>query len=157
MNGAAGDMHEEGLVLELRGHYALVETVQQEACAHCEARGACMTMGGGKQRVISAVNQAHAEPGDRVRMAMTRRAVLGAGFLVYMVPVIALIVGAALGKAYGPRFGWDSQVAAALLGGVCLAVAWFALKAISRRVAGKKEFAVRVVRILAKGEADAVD
>lgn len=157
MNTNRSDMHEEGVVRELRGHYALVETVQQEACAYCEAKGACMALGGEKQRVVSALNQARAEPGDRVQMAMTRKAVLGASFLVYMVPVIALILGAALGKAYGPSYGWDAEPAAMASGVVFLAVSWMGLRAVSRRVAGKKDFAVRVVRILAKGEANAVD
>ena len=100
-------MQEEGVVLETMGGLAQVETAQQEACKSCGARGACQTLGGDKRRVIAAVNQVGAQAGDRVMLAMARKGVLGASFLVYMVPVFALLAGALVGKELGPSWGLE--------------------------------------------------
>lgn len=153
-------MTEQGFVREIRGGLAMVETVQTEACSHCAGRGACQMMGGEKMRLVPAINEAGAGEGDRVLVAARRKSVLGAGFLVYMGPVIALILGAALGKAYGPQYGYDAQVAAVVLGLSLLALCWFGVSRLSKRLAGSDKLAVKVVRVIAKAEnggADAVD
>ncbi len=132
----------------------MVETVQTEACSHCAAKGACQMMGGEKIRLVPAINEAGADEGDRVLVAAKRKGVLGAGFMVYMVPVIALILGAALGKAYGPRYGYDSQVSAVVLGLSLLALCWFGVSRLSKRLAGSEHLAVKVVRVIAKADED---
>ncbi|RJX33877.1 MAG: hypothetical protein C4525_08395 [Desulfarculus sp.] len=151
------DMQEEGRVVQTLGGLAQVETIQQEACKSCGARGACHTLGGDKKRIISALNQAQAQPGDRVLLSMPRKGVLGASFLVYMLPVIALLAGAALGKRLGPAWGWEGQTGAVVLGLVSLLVVWFVLRRISARLARRRELTVKVVRILEKGVGDAVE
>lgn len=146
------EMHEQGTVREVRGGLAVVESVQTDACAGCAAKGACHTMGGSKTRLISALNQAGAQEGDRVLMALPRRGALGAGFLVYILPVLALIIGALAGQRLGPGWGYDPTNAAVVLGLGSLAVCWLFLRWLSSRLAGRREFAVRVVRVLPKEE-----
>jgi len=150
-------MQEEGVVLQTMGGLAQVETTQQEACKSCGARGACQALGGDKKRVIAAVNQVGAQKGDRVVMAMPAKGVLGASFLVYMVPVFALLVGAAVGKKLGPSLGLSGQTGAIILGVLSLLGAWYILRQVSERLAGRKELTVKVVRILQQGEGDALE
>ena len=114
-------------------------------------------LGGDSKREVKALNLAGAGVGDRVLVTMPRRAALGAGFLVYMVPVLALIVGAALGNHWGPAWGWGSQNAAVALGLGALILSWLGLRLISTRVARGGGFTVRIVRVIQKGESDAVD
>lgn len=147
------DMHEEGKVLAVQGGLAQVETVQTEACSHCVAKTSCQTMGGVKKRMIWAINEAKAKQGDRVLLALPRRGVLGAGFLVYMVPVLALILGSSVGKSYGPQWGWDEQNAAVLLGFSALTITWLILRKVSKALGRKKEFKVRLVRVLKQKDA----
>ncbi|MCF8031455.1 MAG: SoxR reducing system RseC family protein [Desulfarculaceae bacterium] len=150
-------MQEEGVVVDTMGGLAQVETAQQEACKSCGARGACQTMGGDKRRVIAAVNQVGAQAGDRVMLAMARKGVLGASFLVYMVPVFALLAGALAGKKLGPAWGLGPQSGAVVLAALALLVAWLVLRRVSKRLAGRKELTVKVVRILQQGERDALE
>jgi sigma-E factor negative regulatory protein RseC len=150
-------MREEGVVVETAGGVAQVETTQQEACKSCGARGACQTLGGDKRRVVTAINQVQAAPGDKVLLTMPRKGVLGASFLVYMLPVFALLAGAALGKKLGPAWGWGAQTGAVVLGAASLLATWFLLRKISKRLAGRKELTVKVVRILQQGERDALE
>jgi len=150
-------MQEEGLVVKIMGGMAQVETTQQEACKSCGAQGMCHAMGGDKIRVVTALNQVGASVGDKVIMAMPRKGVLGASFLVYMVPVAALLVGASLGRRWGQAWGLEPQTSAVVLGGAALVGAWLVLRKVSRRLAGRKELTVTVVRILRKGEGDALE
>lgn len=150
-------MQEEGVVVQTRAGLAQVETTQQEACKSCGAQQACHALSGSKKRVVSAVNQVQAKTGDRVLLSMPRKGVLGATFLVYMVPVMALIAGAALGKRLAPSWGWEGQTGAVILGLAALVLAWLVLRRISQRLARRKELTVKVVRILKEGEGDAVE
>jgi sigma-E factor negative regulatory protein RseC len=156
-NLSSTHMSEEGVVLQIMGGLAQVETIQQEACHSCGARGACHALGGGKRRIINAINQVGASVGDKVLLAMPRKGVLGASALVYMVPVLALLVGAMVGKQLGPSWGLEGQTGAVLLGALGLLVAWLVLRAVSKRLAGRKELTVKVVRILQQGEGDALE
>jgi len=150
-------MQEEGRVVEVRGGLALVEAVQSDACASCGARDACHALGGDRQRVVRALNPVGAAVGDRVLMTMPRRAVLGASFLVYMVPVLALLVGAVVGQRLGPAWGLSPTGGAVLLGLAALAAAWLALRIVSRNLGRRDSFQVKIVRVVQKGEVDAVD
>ncbi|MCB2187503.1 MAG: SoxR reducing system RseC family protein [Deltaproteobacteria bacterium] len=150
-------MEEEGQVTAIRGGVATVETVQKEACAHCAAKGACEALGGDKTRTITALNEVHAEVGDRVMLAAPRKTVMGAGFLVYIVPVFALLLGAVAGKKWGPLLGLGTQGGAVLFGVAALSLCWLGLRLISNRVAGSKNFTIRVVKIVQKGDTDALD
>ncbi|MBU1274559.1 MAG: SoxR reducing system RseC family protein [Proteobacteria bacterium] len=145
------------MVVKIMGGMAQVETTQQEACKSCGAQGMCHAMGGDKIRVVTALNQVGASVGDKVIMAMPRKGVLGASFLVYMVPVAALLVGASLGRRWGQAWGLEPQTSAVVLGGAALVGAWLVLRKVSRRLAGRKELTVTVVRILRKGEGDALE
>jgi sigma-E factor negative regulatory protein RseC len=150
-------MREEGVVRSVTGGLAMVESAASEACASCGARGACHSLGGERSRVVTAHNQAGARVGDRVLLAMPRRSALSAGFLVYLGPVLALIAGAALGQRLFLRAGWDPEAGAIVLALVFLAGAWLGLHWLSPRLAKRKGFAVRIVRVLQKGDRDAVD
>ena len=156
-NLAVDQMQEEGLVRSLHGGLAQVESTQSEACASCGAKGACYAMGGEKTRVVTALNEAGAQVGDKVLLTMPRKAVLGASFLAYMVPVLGLILGATLGNSLAPNWGWDAQTGAVVLGLGGLAGSWLLVSLIAKKLAKKSNFTVRIVRVLEKGATDALD
>jgi sigma-E factor negative regulatory protein RseC len=154
---ADGEMHEEGVVTALVRDQAVVKTVQQDACHHCSVKGACQAMGGGKERQVTALNQAGAMVGDRVALGIGSGSALSAGFLAYLVPVLALLAGAAAGKSWGPFWGLSDQSAAVVTGLAALAVAWVVVRWLSDRLARRGRFMVKVVAVVQKGEADAVE
>jgi sigma-E factor negative regulatory protein RseC len=51
---------------------------------------------------VAARNEVGAKVGDEVRVTVASKTFLKASFLVYMVPVTALILGALLGDTLGP-------------------------------------------------------
>jgi sigma-E factor negative regulatory protein RseC len=108
--------HEEGTVTGM-GPGELVEvTVERgEACGSCEARGACQTLGGQtKDLIVLAQNRAGAVEGDRVRLTLEESAVVKASAVLYLVPAIGLIAGAAAGYAIASGRGWDVNATSAI-------------------------------------------
>ena len=143
-------VEEEGTVVELRGPLALVRAVPSAQCAGCAAAGACHGGGSGGEKVVEAVNEAGASPGDRVVMALQSGALLKAAFRVYVIPVLGILAGAGAAQvAVEVLRGGQGAGAAAGIGGAAGAVlALLAQRLHSRRPGGAGTLRPRVVRIL---------
>ena len=148
----ASVMKEEGVVTALFGGMAKVETTQTEACGHCGMKGACTTMGAMKKREIMVKNALQAKEGDHVMIAVPRKGVMGAGFVVYLLPILCLLIGAAMGSKIGPLMGMNSQDGSVLLGLLGLVIPWIILYFISKQLTKQKSLQVSIVKILKPGE-----
>ncbi len=103
-------MRHTGVILETKDHAALVRLSGAEECQSC---GACGSAGElGKQPQILVDNPIQAKPGQLVLVEFDPVQTVKSGLLVFMVPVVALLVGALAGRQVG---GTDS---AAVLGAV---------------------------------------
>jgi sigma-E factor negative regulatory protein RseC len=92
-------MDEVGVVIELKDRLAIVKVAGGGGCEGCKSSGSCKVAEGG--RVIEADNGMGAKPGQHVMVELPAGAFLKASFLVYMVPVLFLFIGAGLGGKYG--------------------------------------------------------
>jgi sigma-E factor negative regulatory protein RseC len=95
-------VEEVGVVLRVEGELAIVKTKRSSMCDGCGTGGLCKAVGGSSDMEVPARNDVGAKVGDAVRMTVASKAFLKASFLVYMLPVAALIVGALLGTQVGP-------------------------------------------------------
>ncbi len=95
---------------------ARVRTERSGACDGCAARGACSHLGGGQEAEVWALDPLGVAEGDRVVVVVPEATVVRASVVVYLVPVLALVGGAAVGSALGPRYGVSRDLAAAVLG-----------------------------------------
>jgi sigma-E factor negative regulatory protein RseC len=134
---------EEGIVTKIDGAMAEVKTVKSDACASCSAKGFCHDAG--REMTVTVVNSANARPGDRVRLEIATGAYVKVMFLLYIVPVIALMAGAGIGLAVG---GEDAAALGALIG--------FALSVVVVRIKGRRMGAMsayqpRIARVLERG------
>ena len=66
------------------------------ACSHCSGCGECIY---GKEIHVEAENRIFAQPGERVVLESKTTTILGVTLLVYMLPVVMLFVGYAIGAA----------------------------------------------------------
>ena len=66
------------------------------ACSHCSGCGECIY---GKEIHVEAENKIFAQPGERVVLESKTTTILGVTLLVYMLPVVMLFVGYAIGAA----------------------------------------------------------
>ncbi len=96
------DEQQEGFVLEVIGDMAKVKTSRHNDCENC---GACP---GNSAMVLEALNPVGAKPGQRVVIEVQEINMLKAAFIVYILPLIAVFIGAVLGGWLAQKTGHES-------------------------------------------------
>ncbi|MGE4344846.1 MAG: SoxR reducing system RseC family protein [Geoalkalibacter sp.] len=92
-------MEETGKVVEIKsGEIAIVACEKNSFCKSCVASGNCLPSEGNKMRRVGAFNPIGARVGDEVIVATSTRNFLRSSFLLYIVPLIALVAGAIVGQ-----------------------------------------------------------
>lgn len=94
-------LREQGFVVERQGAYALVSSHRQSACGSCHAQASCSTLsvgGGRRENRIRALNPIDAQVGEQVILEISEKGFLRASFLVYALPVLALIGAGVLAR-----------------------------------------------------------
>ena len=79
---------QEGIVVEVEGRIAKVKTSRHNDCENC---GACP---GNSAIVISAFSPMQVKPGQRVVVEVQEINMLKAAFVVYLMPLLAIFLGA---------------------------------------------------------------
>lgn len=110
-----------------------------EACQHCQA-------------CTEAHESLVAIPGDapvgsRIDVDMPEKQVLKASTLAYVIPLIMLLSGLAVGVTLGMKEVW-----AAALGIACMGLSWFVLRLIDRRMRTQPGWHPRIVAVHAEDE-----
>ncbi len=89
-------------VIATESNAILVSCQQQSSCGHCSNRDSCGTgivskVMPGKQHQIRIETEQPASVGQVVEIGLPEESLLQSALLVYLVPLIALVVGAAIG------------------------------------------------------------
>ena len=92
---------EKGIIEKISHSDAVVRIQKSSACAHCESRGACQ-VSEGKAMLIEVANDLQAKVNDHVEISVPEGSLLKLSFLVYFVPILALIAGALGGSVLAP-------------------------------------------------------
>lgn len=122
-------MQAEGTVVRLEGAHAHVKVMREQGCGRCHEVGGCGGQGhDSKCQEFVVDNTFGAHMGQRVRIEVPEGAALTAALLMYGVPLLALLLGAGLGRLVSPD---DAAVAAGA--GVCLVLALLGLR-LTRRM-----------------------
>lgn len=96
------DEQQEGIVLEVTdNHMAKVKTSRHNNCENC---GACP---GNSALVLEARNDLGAKPGQRVAIEVKEINMLKAAFIVFILPLIAIFIGAVAGGFFADKFGYQ--------------------------------------------------
>jgi sigma-E factor negative regulatory protein RseC len=134
-----------GVVKALEGRMAVAVTTREEACGHCKARESCEASGTGANATVRALNTAHAQIGDTVTIAMASTSLLKASFVIYMVPILALIGGILMGFLATHLVGIKENIAVGISSGLSLVGAFFWLRKKGRDLGKRKEFIPEVI------------
>ncbi len=95
-------IEEVGTVIELKSKLNAVVMCQKSSlCENCATDGNCVLGDDDKTRLIEVQNSLGATVGEQVRIATTTKSFLQSSFLLYIVPLIALVIGAVVGKLVG--------------------------------------------------------
>jgi len=145
---------ETGVVEKASPETAVVLVERSSACEHCRSRGACETFSGRTMRV-EVENELGAAEGDRVEISVPAASVLKLSFLVYLVPVAALVAGAYVGELWAEGVVED-PTPYALVAGVLAMVGAFLLVRRFERSASRpsSDYLPRMSRVLPASEGD---
>lgn len=128
-------MEQYGLVTDTFNDRALVNLQRHLTCESC---GRCGILSGSKRRdvTVEAMNPIQAKSGQRVILQTDDRQILFISFMLYLVPVAALLAGIYLGLAAAGRFNLslNHELFAVGTGLILMAAVFFVIRLWDNRV-----------------------
>ena len=117
------------------GNTATIKAKRSEACEGCGTKDMCHDAEG-DSATLDALNSIGALVGDEVNFTVGAGAVIRAGVLIYLFPMIAFIIGVVLVQALAGMLlpkGWNADIASAVLGFGFLILTYLAVSIYSKR------------------------
>ena len=143
-------IEEVGTVVELKGKLiAVVMCTKSSLCENCATNGNCALGDDDNTRLIEVQNPLAAEVGEGVRIATTTKSFLQSSFLLYIVPLIALVIGAIVGNLVGENIttGLDPNLLSAIFG-VSFMSGSFLILRLGSNVLSKENYMPKIIEIL---------
>lgn len=131
--------------------WAEVVTQRRDACADCGASQCCAALGGSSKMVTRALNRAGAGVGDLVAINLSSGTVLQGALIIYIIPLIGLVFGAAIGTTSTLGLPISRTVASILFSFAGLALGFLITARISRHLSAKEQFTPVISRIVKAG------
>ncbi len=143
------NMTRKGLVREVKGDEALICPTDGNECDSCEAKHACLSLSGGKERNTDfwMPNDLGASPGDLVELELRSSASLTIIASTFLLPVFLLFAGY-LFMMDGTDLHRALGAGAGLLAGIVSAIV------INKRLGAKKGYNMQMTKILERAETD---
>lgn len=134
--------------------WACVLTDRKGGCGGCHSDhgGGCQSCSAGSKFESRVSNPVGAQPGDVVKISIRSQDLFKGAAILYLIPAVALLIGAMAGGWLAGRIGWQAtsgNVLGAVVG-ISAAVLFLIGMDRSRRV--KRRFTPAIVEILASGK-----
>lgn len=139
---------EEGVVIKTDLNRAWVKTTRSGACDSCATRSSCNAMGGGKEMEVHTINDIGAQIDDRVVMRFNTGSLLKASFLLYIVPILGLIIGAAIGQAGSIFLQLDPSTGSVIGAFIVFVLAVVFVKSKGDALSRKRDYQPQITKIL---------
>ena len=139
---------ETGIVETVEEEWVWVKTQRKSACAHCGHKDHCHTIEGGDRMLVKAKNPVAARKGDEVELFLDTKTQLKCVFMVYMVPVIGLLIGAFSGNSLSTFAGLSPNMVILLFSAVGLGAGFMITRFFSNRMETKNALTLRVTRVV---------
>lgn len=98
--------------------------------------------------LVEVSNDLQAKEGDCVEISVPEGTVLKLSFLIYIMPIIALITGAFTGAAVAQPLHMDSTLASVLASGLFTGVTFIVLKKLDKKAESSGKYYPKMIRIL---------
>jgi sigma-E factor negative regulatory protein RseC len=139
---------EEGIIIKVESGTAWVTTTKTSACEGCAAKSSCTVLGGGKEMEVEAINDAGAQVGQKVVLHFQTSPLLKAAFLLYVIPILFLLLGAFIGDQAAPHFSIDPSTFSVIIGFIFFGISIKLVKSKGNKLARKDAYRPKVIRIL---------
>lgn len=150
-------IEEYGTVVELKGKQVAVVLCQRHsACDNCASNGSCQIGDDSQSMLVEAFNQIGADVSDRVKIVTSTKNFLQSSFMLYIVPIIGLLIGAGAGQWIGEYYslGIDPPLLSAILG-VAFLVGTFLCIRVGTRTMSKELYMPRITEIQPQADVQA--
>ena len=111
----------------------------------CKRCGACMVALSSKERKLKVLNEIGALVGQKVEIEVKPKVAIGAAFLVFVLPVLAMLGGGVAGYRLGQSLGLPAEISGVCLGGLTLVLSFLLLRHVE--MGGSTEGIARIVRL----------
>lgn len=127
---------------------AVIRCHKQRACDACPTAGVCYT-GKTDQMQVEAINEIGAKQGDQVKIATTTGNFLRSSFILYILPVFGLLVGAFIGQPLGTSGQTliDPPLLTATMGVTGLTLTFLLIRRLTHKLR-REEFMPRIVAVV---------
>jgi sigma-E factor negative regulatory protein RseC len=144
---------EHATVTVINAEGTWVEATPSAACEGCSSRGSCHAVGKERNRV-KVINPLDARVGDAVVISFQTSSLLKALFMLYMVPILALLAGACAGNwLIAPLWGKDPSVVSAATAFIFFAAAVWLAKQMAGKMEQKDSYKPKITRIAGRAPA----
>jgi len=124
-------MKEIGKILENKNSLSVVE-VGGEYCDSCISKEKCL-FHKERDKIIEAENIIHAKPGDLVLVEVPSKNYIISTFIIYIVPIIFMFIGAILGEFYFKKIIYKGvNISSIIFSFIFLIVALFVTKILQK-------------------------
>ena len=146
---------DQGIVVRLRNDgMADVMTEKKGGCESCGASHSCHTFGTGNKMITRARNRIGARTGDQVSLNLSSGLFVKSAAVVYLLPIIGFIIGAAIGASVNQTIGIGSRTGAVLFGLGGLALGFVATITISKWTGVKGILTPEIAKVISRGSGD---
>lgn len=131
---------------------ARVLTDRKGACGGCHSgHGGCHSCLAGAKFESRVDNPLGAQTGDIVKISLSSKDFFKGAAILYLMPVVALLIGAFAGTWIGGRFGWSQSAGGVLGAGAGIGLAVMFLIQAERKQASGRGLRPCIVEILGSG------
>jgi sigma-E factor negative regulatory protein RseC len=135
-----------GVVKAVQGRMALVMTRKEPECESCKAKDACFSLGGGGANTeVRVLNTAGADVGDIVTIGIRGSSLVKVSFLVYLLPILALVGGVVVGYWLSGLISVDENILVGVFGLLAFSGTFVWLKKKGDALSKRKEFIPEII------------
>ena len=139
---------EIGIVESTDDNWVWVKTQRKSACSHCGHKDHCHIVEGSDRMLVKARNAADAKRGDEVELFISTKTKLKCVFMVYMVPVFGLMIGAFSAGSLSGLLGLNPKIGMVLFSLAGVVIAYLLVRRFSNRMETKDALTPLVKRVV---------
>ena len=139
---------EEGIVIHTHAALARVKTTKSSSCKACTAKDSCHVMETGNVMEVDAINGAGAREGDRILLHFETASLMKACFLLYLLPVGFMLMGAVFGHWLALKASMNVSLLSAGFGFLSLFLSFVMIRSKANALGNNDAYKPKIIKIL---------